>query len=269
MEIFGNKRSICRLRELTRLECNTRIVVISGKSNIGKSSAALSVLQDCIEDSDLKVIGSGISEVRLASEFLMMEPLFSSFRAVVVNNACSMSEPAHDALLKLCENPPSSCRIWFITNDYYSMLPALRSRIQEVVRFETLNNEDMIQFIESNNYNVDDFGLTVSSGRPGIFIEIANNPRFTELMSFVSNMISGSLDVSDPIPDAISSLDWKPGIARTAVAEVCRNIALKSVAFEELRSNIIIMLRFADTLQRYPSVNAEVHWKNASICCSL
>lgn len=269
MGMHGNSLSLDRLRNLAAPESRSQVLALSGPSHLGKASAASQVLEDVLEESDWMAVGPGVAGAREAASFLSSEPAFSPYRAVIVDDAGSLSEPAQDAYLKLCEEPPRGARVWFVTTDDHLMLPALRSRVQEVVRWRPLSREEMGEFLSSLEGATDPDAERMSSGRPGLYLAMAGNAEYRALRDAVRELASGAGGLSSLVPDAVKSLDGKASVRRTAVAEVCRLAALESLSDLSNRARAVALLRFSATLIRHPSANAEVHWQGASICCSL
>lgn len=269
MQIYGNQSSQDRLRALLSPTSRVQTIVLAGPSHIGKASFATMLISELLEESDFTIVDSGIAGSRKAASFLSLEPTFSSYRIVMVDRAESMSEPAQDAYLKLCEEPPGAARIIFITSDDKAMLPALRSRIQEVIRWASLTEVEIETYTSSldgvRDLDAEEFCL----GRPGLYLAMAGDRRFKELFEAAQCLASGHGSFDLPVPEAIKSLEGKASPRRTAVAEVCR-IASKTLvgdSFNRLRCASI--LRFSSSILRHPSANAEVYWQRAVVSCLL
>ena len=269
MKIYGNKLSLGQIKDLVESKSSQQIVVMSGQSNIGKSISVSEVINNSFEKSDWIMIGPDIDSARDAALFLSMKPTFSTNRVVVVDNVELMSDPAQDAYLKLCEDPPTDAYIWFITSDVDLMLSALRSRIQKIIHWSTLNFEEMGEFIDSIDGKIDLIARDFCSGRPGIYLVIANNSEFYELRDAALSFISGNYGIENKVPDIIKSLDNKQSVLRTSVSEVCRISVHNLIEHDDYRNRSIALLNFASILLRYPTANAELHWQNTIVNCLL
>ncbi len=274
MKICGNKSSLERIKILVDSTSSHQIIAISGPSNIGKSISISEVVNDSFEESDRIIIGSSIDDARDAALFLSVKPAFCKHRIIVVDNVESMSEPAQDAYLKLCEEPPLNTYIWFITSDIDLMLPALHSRIQETIKWLPLNFEEMREFLDSVDDDIDLTARDFCSGRPGIYLAIANNTEFYELRDAVFSFLSGDYGIEKKVPDIIrlldsKSLNSKSSVLRTSVSEVCRMSVHNFIENSDYRDRSISLLNFASILLRYPTANAELHWQNTLISCLL
>lgn len=268
-QIVGNDRS--RRRTEALLDPGSRIPVsaLTGPEGLGKRTFLLSELGRKLEEPDLLVVGSGVDGAREASSFLDSSPLFSPYRAVVVDGSDPVSEPAQDAYLKLCEEPPPSARVFFVVEDEGLLLPALRSRIQEVVRWSPLDGQEMGQFIESHPTAEDPEARRLCRGIPALYDAMLGKPEFPALLASVSDVVGGRPDpLSLPVPEVVK-LTGKDRVGRTAVASVCRQAALSHVGSPGSRPRIRAFLRFASVLCRHPSANAEVHWQRTMVACLL
>lgn len=269
MQIFGNRSSQDRLRYLLGLESRAQVIVLAGPSHVGKASFAASLLSEILEESDFAIVDSGVAGSREAAAFLSSEPAFSPYRAVLVDGAESLSEPAQDAYLKLCEEPPGGVRIVFVTSDDHAMLPALRSRVQEVVRWASLTGDEIGTYVSSLEGVRDPDAERLCCGRPGLYLAMVGDRGFGDLSEAVRAMVSGSGSFDSPVPEVVKSLENKASPKRTAVAEICRTAAMALVGSPSNRPKCAAILRFSSIILRYPSANAEVHWQRASVSCLL
>jgi len=267
--IYGNQGSQDRTRFLLRTESRARVIVLAGPSHVGKASFASEFFLEQLEETDFSVVDHGVAGARNAVSFLSSEPSFSPYRAVLVDGAESLSEPAQDAYLKLCEEPPGDSRIVFVTADEYSMLPALRSRIQEVVRWSALSDVDVSSYVASLEGVRDPDAESMCRGRPGLYAAMSGDAGFRELSQSVLSLVSGPASFDLPVPSVIKSLENKASPRRTAVAEVCRASVAGLVGDPSKRRKCAAVLRFSAVLLRHPSANAEVHWQRTSVSCSL
>ncbi len=75
---------------------------------------------------------AGIDEARSAIRFLYEQPLRSSRKLLIIQDADALTLPAAQALLKTVEEPPAYAHIILIAKDPSGMLPALVSRLQRI-----------------------------------------------------------------------------------------------------------------------------------------
>jgi len=269
-KICGNGPSRARTSALLRPGSRTSVAALTGPSGLGKRSFLEQELQEVVEESDRVVVDYSVDGAREAASFLRARPLFSPFRAAVVDGVGLLSEPAQDAYLRLCEEPPQTARVFFVVEDDGLLLPALRSRLQEVVRWRPLDQEDMEELLESHPVARDPEALALCRGIPGLYEVMLGRPEYPVLSSVVAKIVGGCPDpLSVPVPEAVSSLSGKPAPERDAVAAVCRSAALSRVGDPAARARILAFLRFSAVLVRHSAANAEVHWQRAAVSCSL
>ncbi|MBI5221107.1 MAG: hypothetical protein HY978_04735 [Candidatus Liptonbacteria bacterium] len=82
-------------------------------------------------------IGNGenaisIDEIRELKRLLWQAPIRSRYRSAVIDGADHLTEEAQNALLKITEEPPPSGLLFLTCSDPELLLPALRSRFQEI-----------------------------------------------------------------------------------------------------------------------------------------
>ena len=74
----------------------------------------------------------GIEAVRLAGKFLWQKPAVSAKRTLVIDRADSLTVPAQNAILKIAEEPPAHALIILLVKTPEGLLPAVRSRFQQI-----------------------------------------------------------------------------------------------------------------------------------------
>ena len=108
-----------------------------GPDHIGKTTLALEfasmlgadpVLDVCLLDG---VEPISIEQAREAAARLAVTPV-GKYKAAVIN-ADNLTDEAASALLKLLEEPPARSVIFLITNNFYSLLPTVASRVQKIM----------------------------------------------------------------------------------------------------------------------------------------
>ncbi len=248
--IFGNTSSQKETEDILRTRTLLRSLSLAGPDYVGKRSFVFSLLEDVVGPSDVSLMEEGIDGVREARVFLHSRPKFGPFKAVVVDCAESLSEPAQDAFLKMCEDAPSSSVIVFVTSDHEMLLPALRSRIEFVSRWKLLSEAEMTEALGSDSPD----SIRLCSGRPGLY-EVMKAGKYGELYEAVLSAPGCKDPYTARVPEVVRELKGTRGPERDAAAVVIRSAALsiRSAAF----------LRYAATLFSVPSASAEVHWYRA------
>ncbi len=255
--------------ELSRREAEAailsvpRFLVLSGPEHVGKRTFALSFLESVLDESDLLVAPPGPDGARESRAFLEAMPSFSPFRAVLVDDMDFLSDPAQDAWLKLCEEPPGKSCIVGVASDPALLLPPLRSRIVREVRWSPVLPSEVADFAASLGQAVDEVAVRMCGGRPGLYQTLCSSEYAALHESVVAAFESPSLE--SPTPSAVKGLGTERCPERSAVAQVVRAAVRQFVDRPECRAGVVSFLSYSATLLRVPAANAELHWKNALV----
>jgi hypothetical protein len=240
-----------------------RFLVLSGPEHLGKRSFASSFLESVLDESDLLVAPPGPDGARESRSFLEDMPAFSPFRAVLVDDMDFLSEPAQDAWLKLCEEPPGRSCVIGIASDPGLLLPPLRSRIVREIRWSPLPESEIAELAASLGKPVDEVAVRMCCGIPGLYGTLCSSEYAALHESVSAAFDSPSFD--SPTPSVLKSLGTDRGPERSAAAQVIRSAVRPFVDRPELRDGVVAFLRFSSVLLRVPAANAEIHWKNALV----
>ena len=132
-----------------------------------------------------------VAQIRAMQTRLNTRPTMGEKRAVIVDPADDMEASASNALLKSLEEPPHGTYFLLIAHRPARLLPTIRSRCR-IVRFPTLPNEEMIEFLARNTPDVDsatrDAAAIASHGSPGAALEFVDRDlgRMFTLMQAIS-----------------------------------------------------------------------------------
>lgn len=241
-----------------------RVLVLNGPSYIGKRTFARNWLTEQVEAADFFEPDTSISGAREVKSFFEVGPLFSNWKIALVDNADRLSEPAQDVFLKILEEPPPKARVVFITEDYSALLPALRSRLQHVIQWHTLYDQEMDEFIESSEFTEDKNARLFCGGRPGLYNFLAGKSEpYFKLYEEITKLISSEDPLFRPIPEIILNLKNKRSIEKDAAAQVVRLAAQNYLPTKIDRA--FDFYRFAAILLRQPAASAEIHWQKAAL----
>jgi len=247
-------------------------MALVGPSYLGKKSFILNELQHTLAPPDILLVDRSIAGAREASSFCFISPIFSSVRAVLVDDAGNLSEPAQDAYLKLCEETPPNIIIILVMEDDGHLLPALQSRIRKTIKWFPLDSNEMKAFAESESFNQS--ALELCNGRPGLCQLICESEELPELYTLVTKIIDGSINPSIiSTPKVILDLPNKPSVMRDAIAIVCsmavksaiQNIGLHGGSLNDFHNRALNFLRFSVTLLRSPNTNADIYWQKSCL----
>jgi len=262
MEIFGNQPSQNQILEAVKTKAGLRTVLLSGPSYIGKRSFVEWALRTHLEEADILLVDHSVAGSRDAVFFCRSMPVFSPYRAVLVDGSDRLSDAAQDAYLRICEEPPGSSRLFLIAEDEGVMAPALLSRMEWITKWCVLDLSDMERFIKSQPVAADAEAVRLCGGRPGLYLAMQGRPEYSDLYFRTVQILDGTnTDLVSSVPDAIVSLKPGPNAERDAVALICRRASLSLVGNPALHPRIHRMLRFCSLITRVPSTNAEVYWQ--------
>lgn len=265
--IFGNHYQQQALKSLFD-DSISNVISVVGLSGIGKHSFIINELHGRICDLDLYVADNTIDAAREAISLFFVSSLYSPFRALVVDGADHLSEPAQDAYLKLFEEPFNNLKIILICNDDLWLSEPLYSRVTHRVVWNPLTEQHMLDFINAESLSLNKPALQLCNGRPGLYREIAGNPSYLELQKIITDAIIG---VSNPLknstPSVIKNITSKSTIEREIVVQLC-SISVREASKVTLNvKTALSFLNFASILKQNPTVNAEIYWNKA--CCSM
>jgi len=241
--IFGNQNNQVIFNNL--FFKTWRFVVLNGYKGIGKHSFIKEYLEDKIYDINQLFIDTIDND-----ELIRFNSESDQPRLVIIDQADYLSEPAQDSLLKITEEF-SYIRFIFITTDWKRLLPPLQSRIDHLFHWQKLNEKEMINFIESQNYTNHQEIFQLAQGIPLVYTTLIES---TEYVSFYYQLQKINLF---EVPDLISTLKSDQEIPRYIISHLIQ------LAARNQRS--IPLLNLAATLVRNPSVNPELYWKKAAL----
>jgi hypothetical protein len=264
--IYGNDRSQQRIQRILQHQKRPRTIALVGPSYLGKHSFIHALLQEELSSLDILNADKSIAGAREALEFCESPSIFGSMKAVLVNDADKLSEPAQDAYLKLCEETPPGIIIIMIVEDDHHLLPALRSRIDTRIKWDLLSIEEMNEYASTLS---DHPSMFIDCRRPGLYQLIHGDDKFTDFFKLIVESIMKGADFTMPTPELIKNLPNKPTPIRDAASLVCSFAARSLISHVELRSRIVNFLKFASILIRLPSVNAEIYWQRYCLASSM
>jgi hypothetical protein len=257
-QILGNENSRREIETLLKSPNPPRNLLLEGPDYIGKKTFICSFLEDFLGPEDLHVADVGPEGAREARNFCDSHPVLGSFRAIVVDEADRLSEPAQDAWLKLCEETPDECLVIFIVSDRGLLVPPLLSRFVHIVRWNRLSNEEIPDCLE---FVTEPTLVALCDGRPGLYQTIMSGS-FQELRHSVLKILSG--DKSIFIPEVVKKIKSGRSKERDAISIVCRSAVIESKLLNKSRSRRL--LQFCADITRIPSANVEIHWYRACFC---
>ena len=158
----------------------------------------------------------GVEDIRRITKDIVIRPLYSEYKVIIINDADKMTLQAQNALLKSLEEPPRYIVFILTAHSASSLAPTIRSRCQKI-QFSKLADSE-IENILSARYGDLDRGFIISyaDGVIGTALELADNPQLLELrdrvLGAIASLISSSgeniIDVSKLFEDNTDKLQF-------------------------------------------------------------
>jgi DNA polymerase III delta prime subunit len=263
MQIIGNSPSQDLVRKLLNPEAQCRTIALVGPSHVGKRSFLEQELNQLLADEDIFIADLSVESSREAVSFSITTPILSPYRAIIIDNAEGLSDAAKDAYLKLCEEPPETCRVFLVLSDEGFLPHSLTSRLRWIIRWSLLSDEEITKVVESEEKIPDSNLVHLCYGKPGFYSTLSKSVGFTELEKAISDYDP----FSSATPAVLKELKSGASLEREAVSWIIYQIARKNHSSKKLLT--IGLLNYASNLIKYPSVNAELHWQSSWIVSSV
>jgi hypothetical protein len=259
MNTFGNYQ---KQEELKRILHNSAsdIVIIVGKSGIGKFSFIVDALRSRINEFDLLTVDNTVDSARDVISSFITSSIYSDFKALVINDADSLSDSAQDAYLKIFEEPYGNMKVFMVCGDDSCLSEPLISRTTNRVFWSPLSKDDLYKFIESESLSVDNFAVEMCDGRPGLYREIMNNKSYEGLYNIMSNILMGTAEPM--VPDIIKNS--KSAVEKEIISLICSTVIRKTFTKSNHKLSLNF-LAFVSDITHAPSINTEIHWQRACL----
>lgn len=264
-EIFGNSEARRIVSTLTGSESPVRVSVLVGIPHVGKRSFLESLLTGLLEESDLSFAEPSVDGIRESRDFLATGPLFSPYKAVVVDDADLLSDQGQDALLKVLEEPPTYGRIFLVSEDVGRLSPPLQSRLECEVRWFPLSDAEMRDFA-SSIHRLDESALALSRGRPGLYNMFLGDSRYQDLYDRCLDTMNGTSDpILSKIPEILSSVKTGRSLERDGICHVLSMASSQARSVSSSHGYAARFLRLSSDLLRIPSLSVDIHWRRACL----
>lgn len=112
-----------------------------------------------------------IQQMRLFKERAQFGPLKGARRVFLIDQIDRANEQAANSLLKILEEPPAYLVVIATAENYYDLLPTIRSR-SVIFHLSALSNEDMRAFAGTRGWPAADRRVTFSGGCPGLAVTL-------------------------------------------------------------------------------------------------
>lgn len=124
-----------------------------------------------------------VEDIRNLLKGLVIRPLYSNYKVIVINDADKMTVQAQNALLKSLEEPPSYVVFILTVQSGASLTPTVRSRCQRIL-FNKMDSKALFQLL-TEKYTISDdrlnFIVSYSDGIIGTALNLIETPEIIDL----------------------------------------------------------------------------------------
>ena len=221
--MLGHQRILSALRTAVQKGNVSHAYIFEGPDGVGKRDTALKfasmlmcseeqfpcgVCKSCqlykeasnpdFQEINKKDKSISVEEIRNILKGLVIRPLYSQYKVIVINDADAMTIQAQNALLKSLEEPPPYVVFILTVQSSAAVAQTIRSRCQRIL-FNRLSPEDIMEVLESN-YGLRkpdwEFIVSYADGVAGTALELAESPHYLELreevLEFTSKLVSAT-----------------------------------------------------------------------------
>lgn len=222
--MLGHQKVLASLQEAIKKDNVGHAYIFEGPDGIGKRETALAfasmllcekAIFPCGECKSCQLFFQGsnpdfqeiysedkaisVDNIRNILKGLVIKPLYSSYKIIVINDADSMTVQAQNALLKSLEEPPPYVVFVLTVQSGAAVTPTIRSRCQRVL-FDKFDNEMIIKILEAKYGGRKpgwDFIVAYSDGVIGTALELIEEPRFLEIRNQILEAVNAILSSQD------------------------------------------------------------------------
>ena len=115
-----------------------------------------------------------INQIRLLQEKVSEKPILSNKKVYIIDNSDLMTTEAQNCLLKTLEEPPPYAIIILVLSNENKILNTIKSRCTKIA-FQKLSKEELIEYSNLQNINIDSSLLSLCDGSISKLINIHNN----------------------------------------------------------------------------------------------
>jgi len=152
-EVFGNEAAVAALRRAVSSERRAHAYLLSGPSGCGKTTLARIAAREfgCAEMNIHEINAASSRGIDMARELerrTLSAPLGGGNRAIILDEAHSLTRDASNALLKVLEDIPDWCYYFLCTTEPAKLLPTIRTRC-EPIEVRPLSEEQLLELLVS------------------------------------------------------------------------------------------------------------------------
>ncbi|HEY5585905.1 MAG TPA: DNA polymerase III subunit delta' [Ruminiclostridium sp.] len=140
-----------------------------------------------------------VEDVRNILKGLIIKPLYSKYKVIIINDADSMTVQAQNALLKSLEEPPRYVVFILTVQSGAAITQTVRSRCQRIL-FNKMSYEDIMEILETKYGNRKpewDFIVSYADGVIGTALDLADSPHYLEIRDEVLEAVTQLVSSQD------------------------------------------------------------------------
>ncbi len=224
LKMLGHRKILASLQETIKKDNVGHAYIFEGPDGVGRRETALSFAAmlmcerehlACGECKSCQLFSEGsnpdfqeiysaeksisVDDIRNVLKGLVIRPLYSKYKIIIINDADSMTVQAQNALLKSLEEPPSYVVFILTVQSGAAVTPTVRSRCQRVL-FNRLVKEEIMAVLEERHGRRKpewDFIVSYSDGVIGTALELVESPEYLELRDEVLHTVNRLIKEKD------------------------------------------------------------------------
>lgn len=194
MKIIGHVEQLKKLDNILKTYQIANAYIFEGMEGIGKLTVAKDFAEKIIGNDNYILIKSDdgvikVDTIRALRDEIVLKPITSSRKVVIIDNAEYMNEQAQNALLKILEEPPEYATIILIVANKEKLLYTIKSRCV-LFKFHALSNEEIEEYF---NEKIDDELLEYGRGSIGRILKARENDDSNIIKEWVNALKNDSL----------------------------------------------------------------------------
>lgn len=222
--MLGHQKILASLQETIKKDNVGHAYIFEGPDGIGRRETALSFTAmlmcgggqaPCRECKSCQLFAEGsnpdfqeiyfedksisVDDIRNILKGLVIRPLYSRYKVIIINDADTMTVQAQNALLKSLEEPPPYVVFILTVQSGATVTPTIRSRCQRVL-FSKLGYEEIMHILEGKYGRKKpewDFIASYSDGVIGTALELVDSPGHLEARNAVLQAVNSLLETKD------------------------------------------------------------------------
>ncbi len=215
--MLGHKKILEGLQKTMETNNVSHAYIFEGPDGIGKRETALSfasmllcekglghcgLCQSCrlfaegsnpdFQEIYLEDKSIAVDEIRNILKGLVIKPLYSRYKVIIINDADSMTVQAQNALLKSLEEPPRYVVFILTVQSSASVTQTVRSRCRRIL-FHKLSDEEILCILREkygDRRSEWEFIISYADGVVGTALELAQSPDYLDTRNEIMHSVN-------------------------------------------------------------------------------